>query len=103
MSIFNSSANFLNSADRLLWNKIERCVTRLLNGNTTNNPTTNETHIRQDPIGPTQALPNKIDNQMNYALALDIERRPRLSQKGSSEIMLHDRKQAGEVPSHYFT
>ena len=73
-----NSLRYFNSTDRLLRNQIESHV-KLLPNPTPNITTTNNNNLNHEPPAPTQTLPNKIEEQINYALALDLQRRPRLS------------------------
>ena len=41
-------------------------------------------------------IQNKVQEQIEFALALDFQRRPRLSRSGATSIIIHDRKQANE-------
>jgi len=42
-------------------------------------------------------MQNKVQEQIDFASALDSVRRPRLSRSGATRILIHDRKQANEI------
>ena len=55
---------------------------------TTEPPTQNNT--------PTEIV-NQIESEISFALALDLNRSPRLSRKGDEQIEVHDKKQADTI------
>ena len=51
-------------------------------------------------VNPNHPIPSSnstIDRQIDFALTLDIMSNPRLNRSGTSNIIVHERKQAGET------
>ena len=92
------SLRYFTSTDRLLRKEIKRHAIQLLSSNPRLNiPTNNNVNHHESPFSPTPTHSNKVNDEVNYALALDLNRRPRLSRKGSSTILIHPKKQATEM------
>ena len=55
----------------------------------------NSTNVAQAPNLIEEEI-NNVDNDIEFALALDLERRPRMNRSGTERIEVHRRKQACE-------